>query len=1258
MSTECIRVAVRVRPLNELELKSGSEHAVTVLEDGQTVQVKIGPGERQQEGTKNFTFDYTFSSIDPSSSHYASQAKVFSELGADLLTSALDGYNSCLFAYGQTGSGKSYTMMGYPNDPGVILRAVEDLFAKRNACQQSQDGGEIRVWVSFVEIYNEQLRDLLDPGRPGSTGGEPQNLRIMDHPELGTIVPGLVEAPCQTARDARKLIKFGLRKRVTSATVMNGASSRSHAVFTLKVQRLLGHGKDGGQEAMTARINLVDLAGSERHKSMHDGTTFREGCAINQSLSALALVIKELSEAQTQRLKRMKSKDAVLAVAQQHLQNGITQCTSKEVVPFRSSKLTFLLRDSLAGNSRTRMVAAVSPSSCNVEETLSTIRFATSVKQVRTVRVQNVEQKKNVVGRLQAEIRRLKTVLAGRGMEVDALGVGEVQEEIVARERLLQQMKKSYDLQLEEAAMLENTRTEVLQQQGLSCAEIDEVFGIEKDTPYLLNMSDDPSLSGCLMYFLRSGKSTSIGRHVENDIVLEGLGIKDFLCSIRNEDQRKLSISLPSQDVTAKPRVGVNGALLKREEGNSHQLSHNDRIIFGRAYAMRLVVPLEQQALAASTTPKGPGQVERRLSRGNLVGPDYEQEMLNLLIQEESEAWNELSLYFSDLRERLGEENSNEFFKHLGEAAYVVDEANEITAELRPEDKLKFEVELLWDIHRDISDIILIRVKQFPNTESGTQDAVILSYWTLASFKERLDMMRDSYCSYTRRGFWKGKGNPLEDPWLDPSTVELSLQMHQKAEAELQREDLRLSLLGQTSAESKSERLHSSRSPSRSQRMTSPLSSRGRRTISPRMTKSLQTTPMTTPMTSPLCSPRQSSSPKTRRVAYREVREVECAAPRTSRTNRHVSILSAASARSRSLASSEARSPAWSEKSLLGTSTFQGSFPFKASTSRGSSKQSSRAPSKMSAASSKSAKSILKASKTPPTPPVAETLTLDNDDDDDDHDDEDIHSSTTGSRTMSKMPNSSSDDTLGACSISQAAYSVLAPNSTLMASSTASTTLAPMQVPDEIPPVVADNNTSTMAMTNGTNLLMTEASTDRELPATSNMIDAARAPERPDGICTEPSLASANRGNDQELPALLTSQVTKFNDSTLLLLKQRLKDKEELEQSYKDRIASLNEELQRLEGIHGPLQELLGGAGCDAPISSAGRSCFKEAFEPITKLAGVARGKFTPRSPPSFTVPSTTPRSCNYVVSPLLRTPMGTASWPQQSPGPEYSSYR
>lgn len=373
-----------------------------------------------------------------------------------------------------------------------------------------------------------------------------------------------------------------------------------------------------------------------------------------------------------------------------------------------------------------------------------------------------------------------------------------MQEEIADRERVLKTLKQSYQVQVEEARLLATARKEALNQQGLSSEDVDEVFGLEKNTPHLLNMSDDPVLSGCLVYFLPKGQITKVGSHPDNQIVIQGLGISNFICQFENPDQRNVVISLPSEYVSSRARVLVNGKLLARDERVT--LQHFDRLIFGRASMMKLVIPLEQQDLAATKT-DGETAV---LSEDDIDDDDADsgppvrsrrsmlkRDTLKLLLPNDSEAWSELRLYFGDLQARLGEERGNEFFYHLSKASHLVDEANEITTEIRPEDRLKFEVELVWDIHRHVSDIILIRALRL----AQSQEPTVLSYWTVASFRQRLEVMRDCYDAFCCQGHWPGKGDPLEDPWIDASTVELTLQLHTNAEEQLHLEDLRRSLL-------------------------------------------------------------------------------------------------------------------------------------------------------------------------------------------------------------------------------------------------------------------------------------------------------------------------------------------------------------------------------------------------------------------------------------------------------------------------------
>merc|ERR1719149_215050 len=211
-------------------------------------------------------------------------------------------------------------MMGLGSDEsdlGIIPRTMETLFQQKAAIEApGQDAGELRIWVSSVELCNEYVRDLLQPER------QAPELRPSDHPEHGVIIPGLVTAPCRSIADVRRLIAFATRKRATATTNMNGVSSRSHAIFTVKMQRFMSAPPDIGSKderrASIAKISFVDLAGSERvARPFKNNPIAQEGYAINQSLSALGIVVKTLNEQQA------------------------VGSSKKSVVPYRSSRLTF-----------------------------------------------------------------------------------------------------------------------------------------------------------------------------------------------------------------------------------------------------------------------------------------------------------------------------------------------------------------------------------------------------------------------------------------------------------------------------------------------------------------------------------------------------------------------------------------------------------------------------------------------------------------------------------------------------------------------------------------------------------------------------------------------------------------------------------------------------------------------------------------------------------------------------------------------------
>lgn len=313
---------------------------------------------------KTFTFDKSFWSHDRSDDHYANQEDIYNTLGEEMLDHNFEGYHTCIFAYGQTGSGKSYTMMGTPEEPGLIPRTCQDLFERIESNESPNISYSVRV--SYFEVYNEHVRDLLVPKTD-----PPYYLKIRESPTEGPYIKDLTDQPVRNYNDIVRLMQKGDMSRTTASTKMNDTSSRSHAVFTIMLKQIHADMTTDETTERIARIRLVDLAGSERQKATQAvGQRLREGSNINKSLTTLGRVIAALAEASA------KSTSLKKKVRQQ-----------KEIVPYRDSILTWLLKDSLGGNSKTAMIACIAPS--DYDETLSTLRYADQAKRIKTRAVVN-----------------------------------------------------------------------------------------------------------------------------------------------------------------------------------------------------------------------------------------------------------------------------------------------------------------------------------------------------------------------------------------------------------------------------------------------------------------------------------------------------------------------------------------------------------------------------------------------------------------------------------------------------------------------------------------------------------------------------------------------------------------------------------------------------------------------------------------------------------------------------------------------------
>ncbi|KAJ5653876.1 hypothetical protein N7490_000879 [Penicillium lividum] len=360
-----VRVVVRVRKFLPREIERQAECLISMDPHTQMTRLSApkpslddrGKPKSQARGKiledKSFTFDNSFWSHDEEDEHFAHQEDVYNCLGEEFLDHNFEGYHTCIFAYGQTGSGKSYTMMGTPEQPGLIPRTCEDLFQRIEDSPSPDISYNVRV--SYFEVYNEHVRDLLVP-RTDS----PHYLRIRESPSEGPYVKDLTEVTARNYAELMKFMRKGDMSRTVASTKMNDTSSRSHAVFTITLKQIHHDLSTDETTERTARIRLVDLAGSERAKSTEaTGQRLREGSNINKSLTTLGRVIAALADSKKARGRK-----------------------GKELVPYRDSILTWLLKDSLGGNSKTAMIACIAPA--DYEETLSTLRYADQAKHIRT----------------------------------------------------------------------------------------------------------------------------------------------------------------------------------------------------------------------------------------------------------------------------------------------------------------------------------------------------------------------------------------------------------------------------------------------------------------------------------------------------------------------------------------------------------------------------------------------------------------------------------------------------------------------------------------------------------------------------------------------------------------------------------------------------------------------------------------------------------------------------------------------------------
>ncbi|KAK2141557.1 hypothetical protein LSH36_1080g00009 [Paralvinella palmiformis] len=661
---EAVKVAVRVRPFNQREISRKATVIINMIGNS----TEITDPDNPKATPKRFAFDYSYWShdeykeqpngyLEPVGGKYADQKRVFDDLGRGVLENAWNGYNCSLFAYGQTGSGKSYSMVGYGTNKVFVpcqqrldqhhrLAAPCYQVLRRSSCQGEGNslgveacdevkvvvskpcahtlllfhcivpisceelfkeieikrstavkGEEYQVTYSMMEIYNEQVRDLLNPASLKVKGG----LKVRQHPKQGFYVEQLKAVPVHSYSEIDKKMTEGTKNRTVASTNMNATSSRAHTIVGLHfTQKKVND--SGKSMTKTSVINLVDLAGSERADSTGaTGDRLKEGANINKSLSTLGNCIKALAD-------------------QSQGKKGI-------IVPFRDSVLTKLLMNALGGNSKTIMIAALSPAHINYDETLSTLRFADRAKAVKTVAVVNESPTDKLIRELREENEKLKKLLESGGIPASGSGGGDGgsgedaeiwKQQLEANKNALEEMEQSWE---EKWAQREK---ELLSELEVEKKQKDK----ENTVPHLSNLNEDPALTGKIIHLL--DKKVKIGCAKNGkapDITLVGLGIVPKHAEIQNKNGVLL--------IPEKGRVLLNGTIITSKK----QLKNRDRVMFGNTNLFLFIDPkVEKRDSPLPSFEDAQTEIAKNSGLNKLAGNGKSQEDL-LLMEDLVQIW-------------------------------------------------------------------------------------------------------------------------------------------------------------------------------------------------------------------------------------------------------------------------------------------------------------------------------------------------------------------------------------------------------------------------------------------------------------------------------------------------------------------------------------------------------------------------------------------------------------------------------------------
>eukprot|EP00927_Polykrikos_kofoidii_P054325 TRINITY_DN48753_c0_g1_i1.p1 TRINITY_DN48753_c0_g1~~TRINITY_DN48753_c0_g1_i1.p1 ORF type:complete len:1069 (-),score=186.44 TRINITY_DN48753_c0_g1_i1:149-3043(-) len=717
-------------------------------------------------------------SIDSDSPNATSQEMVYTSFGERMVDQAFDGFHSTLFAYGQTGTGKTTTIMGDLSaaaEYGVLPRMIQEVHNRMQSI--IAEGGECQCTMQMLEIYLEQINDLLAPAKQvGKTKLTKPEVHV--HPGHGVYVKNVTETSVRSFDETIRAVEYGNTMKAVAATAMNAHSSRAHTIVKLSLQaKTAADGKVGS--CKLSDINVVDLAGRENEKTtMVTGERLVELSFINRSLMWLSKCIHELGNSAGKR------KGSSL--------EGLSR--------FRNSKLTLLLSNSLRGNSRTAIITTGSPASASFDETISTLNFAATAKNIKLQAVANTSHNKDdMLKSLKEEVLHLQEQLS-QDQDVDM--IKDLRERLEAAELLAQHHAQTAAEIAQKSEVLREQQEESLALLGASS---------KPELPYLANISDDPHLAGRLTFNIPQRDSVfTVGADESADVTIVGLGIQPQMCNLANKGKKGLFIQLARNefDPSSIPRVRLNDCPVGEEW---LKVFDKDRLELGRAHTFGIHCADAEMTMSHQFT--------RRASLASAGTPA----MLAFVLGDDADeaqtaiAQEYYTLLKNRSRKNLGNASTvTQFINNAQALRKLVDEANDITAEMKPNSGIYFDfamespilsfgydsIELprfcvrmirrnsrtdqLWDVARTAylsarrKSTFANTVRAVKNIGMGTDTETVVHIWNVDRFQARLHLMRAAYKEWSEDPSDCQEGGDfvpntdilrMVDPWAEHSNL-------------------------------------------------------------------------------------------------------------------------------------------------------------------------------------------------------------------------------------------------------------------------------------------------------------------------------------------------------------------------------------------------------------------------------------------------------------------------------------------------------